>query len=1032
MTSRERHASVRATAGARQPAAAPASAAHASPPADKARPPRWEDVYRDLTPDQQQELLNLAGRQGLLYAHQLPQRNGSPPPTRPILTELLAGRTTGLESVRPAPVAVRDAALDSAQREAVARALATPDLCLVRGLPGTGKSRVVAEIVTQAAARGERVLLLARSAAALDRVLELVGSCDEVDALRLLAPDECPEGLAPAVRARTPAERLRQLTGHRLPEARQAAALREQRCRRLRQDEPVWNRLVEIADRLEQLHENLEALARRRPVIPVEVEREAAGEAGDSGGPFRTDFARWLREFEESQKELDQELADLQVRIDKLNGEEPSLQAQVDALRPLEEARRAGRWWTWAWWRARSRKNLSEELAAAEERLQKTRTGLADARAEVERLNQGRAQAFETERARRIEAEAARRQMELDNQAAAFAQERDLLGRKWQAACATLDPQAPPLAAPSAEAARAARAAWQERLKAEEHHGAVVRQWIACLEDAGSWPARLCAYANVVAAAAPALAADPYFREPAADFELLIVQEADQLTEAEFLQAARRARRWVLVGEPGAPDHDAASDRSGGLHRPRGAALRPRLFETLWQHLHWEPRRLPYAWVEEAGRLCCRLRPVAPEQRPWIETEGLADFPDIELRILSVPQTTPQLVEVMFPAALSIAEAKAYIYRELEELAVQTAGRGAVWAEGPERLVFRLAEEGVRPGVAVELEPGVRERVGPLAPERDGPSGAACWHTCCLEFDRAAGWDRARAEEWVERRLGGRDLGRTARLDMPHRMHPDLAAFLSNVLFAGDYQGVNSSPDGHGPVEGPAREGCSPRVEFVAVPPLRDRAAPLPRKGGAGLEIDLADPRHRSRLPADAGPDLPHHGFVNVAEAQAVVRRLEALAADPAGLEASGAKDGAGLAAAVIALYPAQAELIRRLVRRSAATAAAPFAVEVDVPAAFRERECPVVLVSLTRSHSHRPVAFGEGPEGLALALTRARSKLVLFGDPGAIARRSQWEGPVEHLDEAAAARERELAAQLVRYLEGHPTAFRVREGAGT
>jgi hypothetical protein len=37
--------------------------------------------------------------------------------------------------------------------------------------------------------------------------------------------------------------------------------------------------------------------------------------------------------------------------------------------------------------------------------------------------------------------------------------------------------------------------------------------------------------------------------------------------------------------------------------------------------------------------------------------------------------------------------------------------------------------------------------------------------SCCLEFERGQGWSRSKAEEWVARRLGLRDLGRTVHLD---------------------------------------------------------------------------------------------------------------------------------------------------------------------------------------------------------------------------------------------------------------------------
>src|SRR5262249_19881806 len=121
---------------------------------------------------------------------------------------------------------------------------------------------------------------------------------------------------------------------------------------------------------------------------------------------------------------------------------------------------------------------------------------------------------------------------------------------------------------------------------------------------------------------------------------------------------------------------------------------------------------------------------------------------------------------------------------------------------------------------------------------------------------------------------------------------------------------------------------------------------------------------------------------------------------------------------AIITLYAAQAELINRLLQRVPALLASPVQVEVGTPAAFRQRECFAALVSLTRSHTHRAVPYGEGPRELALALTRATHRVIVFGDPGTLSRRSQWNGPLDHLDESAAERERALAARLVRVLQ--------------
>src|SRR5438477_5350140 len=176
MTQRDRVASGGTTQAPPRPSAAPATpqAAANAPEAAASLAPLWEDLFRSISPAQQRELLTLAQRQGALYPHQLPGGGNGVPvdPGRQLLSRLLAGRTQDLEPVRPTPVEVTDSVLDEAQRGAVARALQTPDLCLIQGLPGTGKSRVVAEIVCQATARGERVLLVAPAPPAVDRVLK--------------------------------------------------------------------------------------------------------------------------------------------------------------------------------------------------------------------------------------------------------------------------------------------------------------------------------------------------------------------------------------------------------------------------------------------------------------------------------------------------------------------------------------------------------------------------------------------------------------------------------------------------------------------------------------------------------------------------------------------------------------------------------------------------------------------------------------------------------------------------------------------
>jgi len=1021
----------------------------------------WEDFYRSASPAQQVELLSLAARQGLLYAHQFPSTNNGtkakvPEPSAGplhLLANVLEGHTQDLAAVFPPPVAVHDIELDAGQREAVARAIGTPDLCLIQGLPGTGKSRVAAEIIVQAAVRGQRVLLLAPGPAALDRVLEILADCELVCPVRCLGADEKAEHLPSFVRAMTFAEKVRSLREQSVQCARQGREQAEHSCRRRQQEGSLWPRLLELAESWQQLDNERAALRERQAQVPEQVRREAGAVTADSEVPAASPFIAALVVSAKTRRKI---LARIDAALEGERLEQTAsqqilekLEGLVAPLRPLAVARQQGRWWSPARWWALLHGDVVGRLVALESQIETARAALKESDETIQGLSAERAtaeQGAQAEWAHLVDAEAHARQEDLDAQQEALAHEAALLQNKWDNLCQELELPGERPAAPAVTAVNAAHGLWQAQAGQDEERCTFARQWAAYLEGAAeNLATRLPDYTNLVASTTATLAGNPHFGDAAAgrqNFDLLILDDATFVTESEFLQAARRASRWVLIGQPTmdgeqlpAPAKPASSktSRSGAPGMPGLAGLRCGFFQRLWHHLHADPSRLPYAWVQEGERICCRLRTVAPDQRRWVESERVADFPEIELRILALPRLKPALAEVVFPAAMSIHEAKEYLYRELQEFPVQTPGRCLKWHEEPERLLLRLARAPGADAQPVLLEQGVREWVGCAQAEAGGDRPAAVWHTCRIEFERSAGWDRVRAEAWIHDRLQIRDLGRTACLEVPHRMRPALAAVLWDLLF-----------DEVLPAERDA--GSCPAVEFVAVPPLtrgrglRDRikaeragrgVAPSPLAGnlprsGAGLELDLAAPRHGDRLPSELRAGLPGRGFVNYLEAQAVVRRLEKLLADVASpLSAD--------KIAIVALYPAQVELIRRLIQQAAPLQKIGASIPVELPGAFQEREWPVILLSLTRSHAHRTVTFGESPRALALAMTRARTRLILFGDPGTCARRSQWQGALDHLDDAAAGREGLLITRLVRYLQGqgrHPRALHLSEGS--
>jgi hypothetical protein len=709
-------------------------------------------------------------------------------------------------------------------------------------------------------------------------------------------------------------------------------------------------------------------------------------------------------------------------------------------------------------------RDLDERVAQYDAEEEQGRIALAklDERFQILGRDQERIQqSIREEHARLIEIERTRRRIEIETEVEALKPVLDALDAQWQETRSRFRAGSswPDLLTP--EAIRNAHYAWQARGCEEEAQADFAGAWANALEhEAGQMPQRLLGSVNLVAATVAALPVDEHFGDasgPLRDFDLLILMEAHEVSEAEFSTIAPRANRSILIGEPAdLPLLENAVARKASFAK---SGTRPSILHRLWNALHCDPRCLPYAWFHEGNRLGCRLRPIAPEQRRRVESERLADSPETELRILAPVHGPSELVEVIFPPGQTIHQAKEYIFKELEEMAISTTGRSVRWDEQADRLVLHLTDQPLNNCQPILLGAGLRERIGTV-PNSDGSdvaTGTDGWQTCCLEFDRCAGWERGRAEEWVQRKLGLVDLGRTAVLNKPYRMRSDLALFLSHLLYEGQYY---AAPDGHHngtPAETPAHPALSgPAVEFIAVPSdpgvssrrLHCHEGPRVHRGGGrstsstaarepqvGLELNLEDPEQRETLRKDLRDGLPTTGYVNLAEAQAIAHALETLANDEAfrSFARRSGLEGRRPTVGVVALYSAQVELIRRLIEQIPTLFVMEADIIVEAPEAIRDRECLITLVSLTRSHGQRAASVGYGPHRLAWALTRSTTKLLIFGDPATLQRRCQWEGPVGLLDAAASDREREILSNLVHYLEGngaHPRAFHVREGS--
>jgi hypothetical protein len=896
--------------------------------------PAWEEVFPVLGPGHQLQILEIARRQDGTGRDPV---NGDA--VQSVLQQALSNRLS------PAPlveaVDVFDAGLDDVQRDAVARAVQTLDLFLIDGPVGTGKSRVAIEVVRQVAGRGRRALVLSPDPAALDAHLPTLADVGAT-LVRRLGPGETADRLPAPVAALTAASRQAAVRDNLVRRAAESLAAAEERARRAESLSPVWEELAALAERQAARSAEQAALRARREALTDEVQRDA--ESSGEPAPFyvqrlrgvKNNYARRLVGWDERTAELARTRTEAEER-------RRAAEAEVAALRPKVEALTGRRWYTLTFWMAKRESDVVPRLAAAEDRLAAAKAALDEIAVREQKLAADRRLAeaeHAADMARLIDAEVARRRADLDADAARIesaaaadvARETELRARARKAGA---DPDR------TVDQAAADLAAARSELDA-------ARRWAAEVQARTDELVReACTPPSVVAGPVAGVGDD---RELGGGrFDLLVIDDAHLLTESDFLAAARLAQRWLLIGEPVEVFHG------------RGKGARPDVFARLAAALRHE------VWAREGNGVVCRLHPVRGADRKRLECEPVVDAPDIELRLFTPPDGAPALAEVSFPERMSPATAREYLCRELGEVTCQPRLRTGVWETTADSTIVRFGPRDVDAAFAT-IGAGVREELTGL-------------DTRAIHFDTSWPFDRAKA--WVAEHAGRREGGRIARLGRPCRACAPLARWLNRAFAAGYVLAPAADEPAH--------------VAFLAVPDTDSRRRRHNghggRIGGAGYEIDLADVRQRAALPAEFG-DLPAAGYVNVPEAQALVRYLEPLA-------------GAGVV--VTSPFAAQAAVLRKLVSRSPWLAA----IRVLDPSEAAKAECDLLAISLTRSHVARAVPFGDSPAVLASLVSRARRKVLFAGDPGTLARRLQWEGPVDHLDAAEAARERAWVAAL-------------------
>ncbi|MBI5498007.1 MAG: AAA family ATPase [Deltaproteobacteria bacterium] len=116
--------------------------------------------------------------------------------TRELVEVLTGARPPRAPSA--APLLEDAAALHATQQAAVAHALGAPDVALIHGPPGTGKTTTAAMLVLHALRAGERVLCCAASNTGADELCRALTRLD-VDALRVGHPARVDESLHPCL-----------------------------------------------------------------------------------------------------------------------------------------------------------------------------------------------------------------------------------------------------------------------------------------------------------------------------------------------------------------------------------------------------------------------------------------------------------------------------------------------------------------------------------------------------------------------------------------------------------------------------------------------------------------------------------------------------------------------------------------------------------------------------------------------------------------------------------------------------------------
>lgn len=545
---------------------------------------------------------------------------------------------------------------------------------------------------------------------------------------------------------------------------------------------------------------------------------------------------------------------------------------------------------------------------------------------------------------------------------------------------------------------------------------------------------RVADYVNLVCATTMGIATDAFFGDkgetPEKSFDLLVIDEAGKVTEPEFLVAATRAKRWVLVGDHKQlpPFYDQILDpfiaeaNQDRQDEPLDAnILRLSVFERLWD-MH-QNKNNQAVDDQDVGDSADGYDgdPLSSREDAFERAEQEADMWHHHRTI--GPNSSYPTVEV-YASTLGITTSEALSYASF---AGYQCGPNTRCTPNIEQAIFTAASDVylIDDRKKVHTTESLAEAIGlsvdsinhrlfsdgfrPLFPKRR------------VECRMVEGCEWLFAES-SKQASGGQDgpRSRCVVLDVQRRMHPDLAQFISEMFYEDAY--YSPEDEDFAPSKTLPLQSFPHPVTFINISTV---------KGGDANEADLSKTDQWNRVKSECPGDLPRQGYANVREAKQVIRVLASIVDDPVIRDelAELRKDDDQIpVVGIIAFYQGQVALIRSQLLSNKSLNAKVLStdqfdccgvrVTVNTVDAFQGKECSIILLSFTRSNHRKAIGFVDNANRLNVALSRARKKLILVGDAETLVRRAKT--PASGCsDQRSEQLERRFFQRLVQYVEG-------------